>query len=53
MVKTGKKSKVGDLSRGLQKTPFSIATTLRYREGATPLPGLLHFILDTYHSAEC
>ena len=30
------------------KAPFSIATTPRCREGATPFPGLLHFTLDTY-----
>ena len=35
--------KVGD-----QKAPFSIATTPRCREGATPFPGLLHFTLGTY-----
>ena len=33
---------------GNQKVPFSIATTPRCREGATPFPGLLHFTLDTY-----
>ena len=33
---------------GERKVPFSIATTLRYREGATPFPGLLHFTLYTY-----
>ena len=33
---------------GDQKAPFSTATTRRWREGATPFPGLLHFTLDTY-----
>ena len=37
------KSKVGN-----QKAPFSIATTLRCTEGATPFPELLHFTLNTY-----
>ena len=30
------------------KVPFSITTTPRCREGATPFPGLLHFTLYTY-----
>ena len=34
--------------KGDQKAPFSIATTSRWREGATPFPGLLHFTLVTY-----
>ena len=34
--------------KGNLKPPFLIATTLRCREGATPLPGLLHFTLDPY-----
>ena len=33
---------------GDQKAPFSIATTLRCRGGATTFPGLLHFTLDMY-----
>ena len=33
---------------GNPKDPFSIATTSRYREGATPFPGLLRFTLNTY-----
>ena len=33
---------------GDQKVPFSIATTLRCRDGATLFPGLLHFTLDKY-----
>ena len=33
---------------GDPKAPFSIATTPRCREGATPLSGLRHFTLDTY-----
>ena len=36
------------LVEGNPKAPFSIATTPRCREGATPFPGLLHFTLDTY-----
>ena len=28
--------------------PFSVATTLRCRKGATSFHGLLHFTLDTY-----
>ena len=30
------------------KAPFSIATTLRCREGAIPFPELLHFNIDPY-----
>ena len=30
---------------GDQKTPFSIATTPYVGDGATPFPGLVHFIL--------
>ena len=30
------------------RAPFSIATTSRFGEGATPFPGLLHFSLDLY-----
>ena len=40
--------KLATVVEGDQKAPFSIATTQRYREGATPFPGLLHFTLDTY-----
>ena len=29
---------------GNQKAPFSIATTLKYREGATPFPGICIYI---------
>ena len=36
------------LVEGHLKAPFSIATTLRYRGGATPFPGLLHFTLDPH-----
>ena len=38
-----KKCKVGDLSGGDPKAPFSIATTI-----ATPFSGLLYFTLDPY-----
>ena len=41
-------SKLATVVEGEQKAPFSIATTPRCREGATPFPGLLHFTLDTY-----
>ena len=41
------KLKLVTVVQGNQKAPFSIATTLRCREGATPFPGLLHFTLDT------
>ena len=34
---------------GDQKASFSIATTPRCREGATPFPGLLHLTLNRYH----
>ena len=33
---------------GDPKAPFSKATTLRCRGGATPFPGLLHFTIDPY-----
>ena len=33
---------------GDPKAPFSIATTLRRREGVTSFPRLLHLTLDTY-----
>ena len=42
------KVKLVTLVEGDPKAPFSIATTLRCREGATPFPGLLHFTLDPY-----
>ena len=47
-IHTSHISKDGDCSQGRQKVPFSIATTLRCREGTTPFPGLLHFALDMY-----
>ena len=34
--------------KGDPKAPFSIPTTRRCRESATPFPGLLHFTLDPY-----
>ena len=40
--------KSATLVRGAPKAPFSIATTPRCREGATPFPGLLCFTLDPY-----
>ena len=43
-----KKVKLATLGEGDPKAPFSIATTPRCREGATPFPGLLHFTLDPY-----
>ena len=42
------KVKLATLTEGDPKVPFSIATTPRCREGATPFPELLHFTLDTY-----
>ena len=42
------KVKLTTLVEGDPKLPFSIATTPRCREGATPFPGLLHFTLDPY-----
>ena len=36
------------VDEGGPKVPFSIPTTPRCREGATPFPGLLHFTLDPY-----
>ena len=36
------------LVEGDPKAPFSIAITPNVGEGATPLPGLLHFTLDPY-----
>ena len=42
-----KVSKLGDRSRGWSKGSFSIATTPRYREGATPFP--LSLILTLYY----
>ena len=42
--------KLATLVEGDPKACFSMVTTLRYIEvGATPFPGLLHFILDMYH----
>ena len=41
-------STLATIDEGEPKAPFSKATTPRSREGATPLPGLLHFTLDTY-----
>ena len=38
--------KLAILVEGDPKAPFSIATTSRCGEGATPLPGLLHFTFD-------
>ena len=40
--------KLATVVEGNQKDPFSIATTSRCREGATPFPGLLHFTLDMH-----
>ena len=40
------KVKLATLVEGDPKVPFSIATTPRWREGAIPFPGLLHFTLD-------
>ena len=40
--------KLATVVEGDQKAPFTIATTLRCREGATPFSGLLHFTQDTY-----
>ena len=40
------KVNLATIVEGDQKAPFSIATTPRFREGATPFPGLLHFTLD-------
>ena len=34
--------------QGDPKAPFSIASTPRNREGASPFSGLLHFTLDSY-----
>ena len=42
-------SKVGDCGRGRPEGPlFNSYNTERVGEGATPLPGILHFTLDTY-----
>ena len=38
-------SNMAAVVEGDPKGPFSIATTQRCREGATPFPGLLHFTL--------
>ena len=40
--------KLATLIQDDPKAHFSIATTLRYREDATPFPGLLYFTLDPY-----
>ena len=40
--------KLATVVEGDSKASFSIATTPRCREGATPFPGLLHFTLGTY-----
>ena len=40
--------KLATLVEGDLKAPFSIATTLRCREGATPSPEFFHFTLDKY-----
>ena len=47
-VSTVSKVKLVTVVEGDQKAPFSIASTLRCREGATPFPGLLHFTFDMY-----
>ena len=39
--------KLATVVEGGQKAPFSIATTRGVGEGATRLPRLLHFTLDT------
>ena len=43
-----KKIKLVTVIEGDQKALFSIATTPRYKEGATPFPRLHHLIFDTY-----
>ena len=40
--------KLVTLVEGQPKAPFSIATTPKAAEGATPFSGLLHFTLDPY-----
>ena len=42
------KVKLATVDEGNPKAPFSIATTSRWREGATSFPWLLHFALNTY-----
>ena len=42
------KVKLVTIVKGDQKAPFSIATTPRWGEGATPFSGFLNFTLDTY-----
>ena len=42
------KVKLATIVVGDQKASFSVATMPKYRGGATPFPGLLHFTLDTY-----
>ena len=42
------KTKLATIVEGDQKAPFSIATTLRSREGTTPYPELFPFTLDMY-----
>ena len=42
------KVKLATVVEGDPTDPFSIATTPRCREGATPFPGLLHFTFDPY-----
>ena len=42
------KVKLTTVVEGDSKALFSIATTLKCGEGATPFAGLLHFTLDTY-----
>ena len=41
-------SKLATVVEGDPKAPFSLATTPICWEGATPIPGLPHFTLDTY-----
>ena len=44
-----KKGKVGDLlSRATRGFPFQLLLHRGVGENVTPLPGLLHFTLDTY-----
>ena len=47
------KVKLSTVVEGNPKAPFSIATTPKCWEGATPFPGLLHFALDPYLTMLC
>ena len=45
---TSKKVKLATVVESVSKAPFRLLLHQDVREGATPVPGLLHFTLDPY-----